>query len=76
MDHGYHIFGFVVIVILRVDRADGGCRRHLHRPQIPPAQGRADLLRDVIMIAAFYLAFAYFGATAWRLETMSQRLPC
>jgi len=73
MDHGYHVLGFVVIVILYAViglMAAAGAILIARKVLTPKAE---QIFYGVffIMIAAFYLAFAaYFGAaTAWRLET-------
>ena len=73
MGQGYHMLGFVVIVILY---AVIGCLAaagaiFLARKFLAPKAEQIFFAMFLIMIAAFYLAFAaYFGAaTAWRLET-------
>ena len=73
MDQGYSMLGFVVIVILYavigLMAAAGAILTA--RKMLPPKAEQIFYAMFLIMIAAFYLAFAaYFGmATAWRLET-------
>ena len=73
MDHGYSMLGFVVIVILYAVigfLAAAGAVFIAGKILAPKAE-QIFFAMFLIMIAAFYLAFAaYFGvATAWRLET-------
>src|SRR6516225_2917030 len=73
MDQGYTMLGFVVIVILYavigLMAAAGAIL--IARKMLPPKGEQIFYAMFLIMIAAFYLAFAaYFAvATAWRLET-------
>jgi hypothetical protein len=73
MDQGYSMLGFVVIVILYavigLIAAAGAIL--IARKVLAPKAEQIFFAMFLIMIAAFYLAFAaYFGvATAWRLET-------
>jgi len=73
MDQGHSMLGFVVIVILYVViglmAAMGAI--FIARKILAPKAEQIFYAMFLIMIAAFYLAFAaYFGvATAWRLET-------
>ena len=73
MEQGYTMLGFVVIVILYavigLMAAAGAIL--IARKMLPPRAEQIFYAMFLIMIAAFYLAFAaYFGAaTAWRLET-------
>ena len=73
MEQGYRMFGFVVIVILYATigflAAAGAI--FIARKILAPKAEQIFYAMFLIMIAAFYLAFAaYFGAaTAWRLET-------
>jgi len=73
MGQGYSMLGFVVIVILYaviglMAAAGTIC---IARKILAPKAEQIFYAMFLIMIAAFYLAFAaYFGvATAWRLET-------
>lgn len=73
MGQGYSMLGFVVIVILYAViglMAAAGAIFMARRIFAPKAE-QIFYAMFLIMIAAFYLAFAaYFGvATAWRLET-------
>jgi hypothetical protein len=73
MDRGYSMLGFVVIVILYATigfMAAAGAI-FIARKILAPKAEQVFFAMFLIMIAAFYLAFAaYFGAeTAWRLET-------
>ena len=73
MDQGYRMFGFVVIVILYATigfMAAAGAI-FIARKILAPKAEKIFFAMFLIMIAAFYLAFAaYFGAaTAWRMET-------
>lgn len=73
MDQGYSMLGFVVIVILYAViglMASAGAIL-IARKILTPKAEQIFFGMFLIMIAAFYLAFAaYFGvATAWRLET-------
>ena len=73
MDQGYIMLGFVVILILYavigLIAAAGAIM--IARKMLPLKKEQIFYAMFLIMIAAFYLAFAaYFGmATAWRLET-------
>jgi hypothetical protein len=73
MGHGYSMLAFVTIVILYVViglmAATGTI--FIGRKILAPKAEQIFYAMFLIMIAAFYLAFAaYFGvATAWRLET-------
>jgi hypothetical protein len=73
MGQGYSMLGFVVIVILYAVigflAATGTI--FLARKFLAPKKEQIFYAVFLIMVAAFYLAFAaYFGAaTAWRLET-------
>jgi len=73
MDQGYTMLGFVVIVILYavigLMAAAGAIL--IARKMLPPKAEQIFYAMFLMMIAAFYLAFAaYFAmATAWRLET-------
>ena len=73
MRQGYSMLGFVVIVILYAViglMAAAGVIL-ISRKALAPKAEQIFYAMFLIMIAAFYLAFAaYFGAaTAWRLET-------
>src|SRR6516162_9306743 len=73
MDQGYSMLGFVVIVILYAViglMAAAGAILNV-RKMLPPKAEQIFYAMFLMMIAAFYPAFAaYFGmATAWRLET-------
>jgi len=73
MSQGYSMLGFVVIVILYAAiglMAAAGVIL-IARKVLAPKAEQIFYAMFLIMIAAFYLAFAaYFGvATAWRLET-------
>jgi hypothetical protein len=73
MGQGHSIFGFVVIVILYATiglMAAAGAIFVVRKILAPKAE-QIFYAMFLVMIAAFYLAFAaYFGAaTAWRLET-------
>jgi hypothetical protein len=73
MDHGYRMLGFVVVVILyaviSLMAATGTI--FIARKILAPKAEQIFYAKFLIMIAAFYLAFAaYLGvASAWRLET-------
>ena len=73
MDRGYTMLGFVVIVILYaiIGLMAAAGAIFMTRKMLPPKAEQIFYAVFLIMIAAFYLAFAaYFGmATAWRLET-------
>ena len=74
MNQGYSMLGFVVILILYAViglMAATGCIFIVRKILAPKAE-QIFYAMFLIMIAAFYLAFAaYFGvATAWRLETV------
>src|SRR6516165_2099415 len=74
MDQGYTMLGFVVIVILYAViglMAATGAIFIARKIFAPQEREQIFYAMFLIMIAAFYLAFAaYFGAaTAWRLET-------
>ena len=73
MGHGYSMLGFVVIVILYAVIGLMGAAGAIliARKVLAPKAEQIFYAMFLIMIAAFYLAFAaYFGATtAWRLET-------
>src|SRR5438552_1389479 len=73
MDQGYRLLGFVVIVILyaAIGFMAAAGAIFLARKFLAPKAEQILFARFLIMIAAFYLAFAaYFGAaTAWRPET-------
>ena len=73
MDQGYSMLGFVVIVILyaAIGLMAAAGAIFIARKTLPPKAEQIFYAMFLIMIAAFYLAFAaYFGmATAWRLET-------
>jgi hypothetical protein len=66
MGQGYSMLGFVVIGLLAAVGAI-----FLARKNLAPKAEQIFYAMFLIMVAAFYLAFAaYFGmATAWRLET-------
>jgi len=75
MGQGYNIVGFVVIVILYaviglLAAAGSVC---ISRKSFAPKTEQVFYATLLIMVAAFYLAFAaYFGATtAWRLESVA-----
>lgn len=73
MGHGYSMLGFVVIVILyAVIGFMAAGTIFVARKIFAPKAEQVFYAMFLIMVAAFYLAFAaYFGvATAWRLETM------
>jgi hypothetical protein len=73
MDQGYSMLGFVVIVILYavIGLMAAAGVIFTARKILAPKIEQIFYAMFLIMIAAFYLAFAaYFGvATAWRLET-------
>ena len=73
MGQGYGMFGFVVIVILYavIGLAAAAGFILIARKVLAPKAEQIFYAMFLIMIAAFYLAFAaYFGvATPWRLET-------
>jgi hypothetical protein len=73
MDHGYSMLGFVVIVILYavIGLLAATGTISIARKILAPKGEQIFYAMFLIMIAAFYLAFAaYFGvATAWRVET-------
>jgi hypothetical protein len=73
MDQGYRMLGFVVIVILyaAIGFMAAAGAIFLARKFLAPKAEQIFFGMFLIMIAAFYLAFAaYFGAaTAWRTET-------
>jgi hypothetical protein len=73
MDEGYSKLGFVVIVILYavIGLMAAAGAIFIARKILAPKAEQIFYAMFLIMIAAFYLAFAaYFGAaTAWRLET-------
>lgn len=72
MDHGFSVFGFVVIVVLYAVigfMAASGVIL-IARNILSPRGEQVFYAAFLVMIAVFYLAFtAYFGvATAWKLE--------
>ena len=73
MGQGYSMFGFVAILILYAVIGLGAAAGVIliARKVLAPKAEQIFYAMFLIMIAAFYLAFAaYFGvATAWRLET-------
>ena len=73
MDQGYGMLGFLVIVILYavIGLVAAAGAVSMTRKIFGPRAEQVFYGMFLIMIAAFYLAFAaYFGAaTAWRLET-------
>jgi hypothetical protein len=73
MGQGYSMLGFVVIVILyaMIGLMAAAGAIFIARKILAPKAEQIFYAVFLIMIAAFYLAFAaYFGvATAWRLET-------
>jgi uncharacterized protein DUF6010 len=73
MGHGYSMLGFVVIVILYgvIGLMAAAGTILIARKFLAPKAEQVFYAMFLIMIAAFYLAFAaYFGVTtAWRLET-------
>ena len=73
MGQGYSMLGFVVIVILYavIGLMAAAGAIFIARKILAPKAEQIFYAMFLIMIAAFYLAFAaYFGvATAWRLET-------
>ena len=73
MDQGYTMLGFVVILILYavIGLIAAAGAIIIARKMLPLRKEQIFYAMFLIMIAAFYLAFAaYFGmATAWRLET-------
>lgn len=73
MNQGYSVIGFVVIMILYavIGLLAATGTIFIVRKVLFPRLEQAFYAIFLIMIAAFYLAFAaYFGvATAWRLET-------
>jgi len=73
MDRGFRMLGFVVIVILYavIGLMAAAGAIFIARKILAPKAEQIFYAMFLIMIAAFYLAFAaYFGvATAWRRET-------
>jgi len=73
MDHGHRMVGFVVIVILyaAIGLMAAAGTIFIARNIFAPRQEQFFFAIFLIVIAAFYLAFAaYFeAAAAWRLET-------
>ena len=73
MDQGYSMLGFVVIVILYavIGLMAAAGTISITRKLLAPKAEQIFYAMFLIMVAAFYLAFAaYFGvATAWRVET-------
>ena len=73
MDQGYRMLGFVVIVILyaAIGFMAAAGAIFIARKFLAPKAEQFFFAMFLIMVAAFYLAFAaYFGAaTAWRMET-------
>src|SRR5215831_12632553 len=73
MERGYTMLGFIVIVILYavIGLMAAAGAIFITRKVLAPKAEQIFYAMFLIMIAAFYLAFAaYFGvATAWRLET-------
>jgi hypothetical protein len=73
MDQGHSMVGFVVIVILyaTIGLMAAAGAIFVVRKFLSPRAEQIFYAMFLIMIAAFYLAFAaYFGAaTAWRMET-------
>jgi hypothetical protein len=73
MSQGYSMFGFVVIVILyaTIGLMAAAGAIFIVRRFLGPRAEQIFYAMFLIMIAAFYLAFAaYYGAgTAWRMET-------
>ena len=74
MGQGYSMLGFVVIVILYavIGLMGAAGTIFIARKILAPKMEQIFYAMFLILIAAFYLAFAaYFGvATAWRLETI------
>jgi hypothetical protein len=74
MGRGYSMLGFVVIVILYavIGLMGAAGAIFIARKILAPKMEQIFYAMFLILIAAFYLAFAaYFGvATAWRLETI------
>jgi len=73
MNPGYHMLGFVVIVTLyaAIGLMAAAGAIFIARKILAPKAEQIFYAMFLMVIAAFYLAFAaYFGvATAWRLET-------
>jgi hypothetical protein len=73
MDHGHSMIGFIVIVILyaTIGLMAAAGAIFVVRKFLAPKAEQIFYAMFLIMIAAFYLAFAaYFGAwEAWRMET-------
>ena len=73
MGHGYSMLGFVVIMILYtvIGLMAAAGTISMTRKLLAPKTEQIFYAMFLIMIAAFYLAFAaYFGvASAWRVET-------
>ena len=73
MGHGYSMLGFVVIIILYavIGLMAAAGTISITRKLLNPKPEQIFYAMFLIMIAAFYLAFAaYFGvASAWRVET-------
>ena len=73
MGHGYSMLGFVVIMILYavIGLMAAAGTISITRKLLAPKTEQIFYAMFLIMIAAFYLAFAaYFGvASAWRVET-------
>ena len=73
MGHGYSMLGFVVIMILYavIGLMAAAGTISISRKLLAPKTEQIFYAMFLIMIAAFYLAFAaYFGvASAWRVET-------
>jgi len=73
MGHGYSMLGFVVIVVLYavIGFMAAAGAVYIVRKILAPKAEQIFYAIFLIMIAAFYLAFAaYYGAaTAWRMET-------
>lgn len=73
MGHGYSMLGFVVIIILYavIGLMAAAGTISITRKLLAPKTEQIFYAMFLIMIAAFYLAFAaYFGvASAWRVET-------
>ena len=76
MGHGYSMLGFVVIMILYavIGLMAAAGTISITRKLLAPKTEQIFYAMFLIMIAAFYLAFAaYFGvASAWRVETEVQ----
>ena len=73
MGHGYSMLGFVVIMILYavIGLMAAAGTISITRKLLAPKTEQIFYAMFLIMVAAFYLAFAaYFGvASAWRVET-------